>query len=136
MKSNLDNITPGEILLEEYLIPLGLTQNALARALDVPPRRVNEIVLGKRAITLDTSLRLGRYFGQSPRFWLNIQMECDFRRAGRLVTQIARAVRPMVMVTGRRTPEKPGVTARTVRLKRAGRLTTRSIERAVANGRD
>ena len=68
MSTNLENMTPGEILLEDYMKPMGLTQNALARDLGVPPRRVNEIIHGKRAITLDTSLRLGRYFGQSPRF--------------------------------------------------------------------
>ena len=91
---NLSNITPGEILLEDYMKPMGLSQNALARALDVPARRINEIVHGKRAITLDTSLRLGRYFGQSPRFWLNIQNECDLRNAAKLQEQIFRQVHP------------------------------------------
>jgi addiction module HigA family antidote len=76
---NRKSITPGEILSEDYMKPLGLTQNALARVLHVPPRRINEIVHGKRAVTLDTSLRLGRYLGQSPRFWLNLQNECDLR---------------------------------------------------------
>ncbi|MEI8234240.1 MAG: HigA family addiction module antitoxin [Verrucomicrobiota bacterium] len=87
---------PGEILLEEYMEPMGLSQNALARALGVPARRVNEIVHGKRAITLDTSLRLGRFFGQSPRFWLNTQIECDLRKAASLVDQINREVRPFI----------------------------------------
>jgi len=68
--------------------PMGLSQNALARALGVAPRRINEIVHGKRAITLDTSLRLGRYFGQSPRFWLNIQNECDLRNSGKLQERV------------------------------------------------
>ena len=81
MKANLDPITPGEILLEDYMKPMGLTQNALVRALELPPRRVHEIIHGKRAITLDTSLRLGRFFGQSPRFWLNVQTACDLRNA-------------------------------------------------------
>ncbi len=76
--------------------PMGLSQNALARALGVPARRVNEIVHGKRAITLDTSLRLGRFFGQSPRFWLNTQIECDLRKAASLVDQINREVRPFI----------------------------------------
>jgi len=67
---------------------MGLSQNALARALGVAPRRINEIVHGKRAITLDTSLRLGRYFGQSPRFWLNIQNECDLRNSGKLQERV------------------------------------------------
>ena len=94
MSANLHNMTPGEILLEDYMKPIGLTQNALARALGVPPRRVNEIIHGKRAITLDTSLRLGRFFGQSARFWLNIQTECDLRNAKQLLQRIAREVRP------------------------------------------
>ncbi len=94
MNPNLNNITPGEILSEDYMKPMGLSQNALARAISVPPRRVNEIVHGNRAITLDTSLRLGRYFGQSPRFWLNLQMECDLRNASKLIERIAREVRP------------------------------------------
>lgn len=95
MKPNLENLTPGEILVEDYMQPLALTQNALARALGVPPRRINEIILGKRAITLDTSLRLGRYFGQSPRFWLNVQTECDLRNATQLIERVAREVQPM-----------------------------------------
>ena len=96
MSINLENMTPGEILLEDYMKPMELTQNALARALGVPPRRVNEIIHGKRVITLDTSLRLGRYFGQSPRFWLNVQTECDLRNAKQLVERIAREVHPML----------------------------------------
>jgi addiction module HigA family antidote len=95
MPANLDNMTPGEILFEDYMKPMGLTQNALARALGVPPRRVNEIVHGKRTVTLDTSLRLGRFFGQSPRFWLNVQAECDLRNAKPLIERVAREVRPM-----------------------------------------
>ena len=96
MSTTLDNMTPGEILHEDYMTPMGLTQNALARAIGVPPRRINEIVHGRRAITLDTSLRLGRYFGQSPRFWLNIQIECDLRNSAKLVERIMREVHPMV----------------------------------------
>ena len=95
MSADLQAMAPGEILLEDYMKPMGLTQNALARALGVPPRRVNEIVHGKRAITLDTSLRLGRFFGQSPRFWLNVQTECDLRNAQPLIERIAREVHPM-----------------------------------------
>jgi len=94
MNPNLENITPGEILAEDYLSPMGLSQNALARSLGVSPRRVNEIVHGKRAITLDTSLRLGRFFGQSPRFWLNLQAECDLRNSQSLVERIFREVHP------------------------------------------
>jgi addiction module HigA family antidote len=66
-------IHPGEILLEEYLKPLGLSQYRLAKDISVPARRVNEIVHGKRAITADTALRLARFFGTSDRFWLNLQ---------------------------------------------------------------
>ena len=98
MSTHLNHITPGEILLEDYMKPMGLSQNALAKALGVPPRRINEIVHNKRAVTLDTSLRLGRYFGQSPRFWLNLQAECDLRAARRLMEAIAREVRPFVAV--------------------------------------
>ena len=98
IKANPDQMTPGEILLEAYMKPVGLTQNALARALGVPPRRVNEIIHGKRAITLDTSLRLGRYFGQSQRFWLNVQTECDLRNAKQLMERVAREVQPMAMM--------------------------------------
>ena len=93
---NLKNITPGEILLKDYMKPMGLSQNALARALGVHPRRVNEIIHNKRAITLDTSLRLARYFGQSPRFWLNIQNECDLGNAAKLQKQIFASIQPLV----------------------------------------
>lgn len=72
-------VTPGEILLEEFLQPAGLSQNALARAIGVPPRRINEIVLGKRAITADTDLRLARYWGMSDGFFLRLQNSYDLR---------------------------------------------------------
>ena len=97
MKANLQDITPGEILLEDYLTPLGLSQNGAARLLDIPPRRLNEIVLGKRSITLDTSMRLGRLFGQNPRFWLDIQIDCDLRAAEKNLHEIERTIRPMAM---------------------------------------
>src|SRR5256885_15816646 len=73
----LRNPHPGEILLEEFLKPMELSQNALARAVRVPPRRINEIVLGKRDITADTDLRLARYFGVSEGFFLGLQMDYD-----------------------------------------------------------
>ena len=69
----LPPIHPGEILLAEFMEPLGITQNRLAREIKVPPRRVNEIVHGKRAITADTAFRLGRFFGTTAQFWLNLQ---------------------------------------------------------------
>ena len=78
MKSKvLSNITPGEILHEDFLKPLGLSQYRLAKDIGVPARRINEIVKGKRAITADTALRLGRFFRMSPQFWLNLQAHYD-----------------------------------------------------------
>ena len=70
-------IHPGEILLEEFLVPMGLSQYRLAKDISVPPRRINEIVHGQRSITADTALRLSRYFGTSERFWLNLQLRFD-----------------------------------------------------------
>ena len=81
----LEPIPPGEILLEEFLRPMGVSINALARALVVPPNRVSAIVNGKRAITADTALRLGKYFGVSPEIWLDLQSDYDLRRARRAV---------------------------------------------------
>jgi addiction module HigA family antidote len=77
----LPNIHPGEVLLEEFLTPMGISQNALARAIGVPPRRINEIVLGKRAITADTALRLAHYFGTSEQFWMTLQASYDLEEA-------------------------------------------------------
>lgn len=76
----MDPIHPGEILQEEYLTPLGITQHKLAVSVGVPPRRINEIVHGKRGISADTALRLARYFGTSERFWLNLQSRYDIER--------------------------------------------------------
>ena len=70
-------IHPGEILMEEFLLPMGISQYRLAKDISVPPRRINEIVHGKRAITPDTALRLARYFGLSERFWINMQARYD-----------------------------------------------------------
>jgi addiction module HigA family antidote len=77
----LPNIHPGEVLLEEFLLPMGISQNALARAIGVPPRRINEIVLGKRAISADTALRLARTFGTSESFWMGLQADYDVEQA-------------------------------------------------------
>ena len=71
---------PGEILLEDYLKPMGISQNAMSRAIGVSPRAINEIVHGKRSITPAMSIRFGAFFGQSDQFWHGIQVECDFRR--------------------------------------------------------
>jgi len=76
-KKELKPVHPGEVLLEEFLKPMGLSQNRLAMEISVPPRRINEIVLGKRSITADTALRLARYFGNSPHFWLGLQRDYD-----------------------------------------------------------
>jgi len=73
----LPPIHPGEILMEEFLEPMGISQYRLAKDISVPPRRINEIVHGKRSITADTALRLGRFFGMSPQFWLNLQTRYD-----------------------------------------------------------
>lgn len=81
MTKKLPNVHPGEVLAEEFLAPIGLSQNALARALAVPPRRVNEIVLGKRAITADTALRLARYFRTTAEFWMALQASFDLEEA-------------------------------------------------------
>jgi addiction module HigA family antidote len=95
MPRKLPNITPGEVLLEEFLRPLGLSQSQLARDLGVPPRRINEIVLGKRAITSDTALRLARYFEMSERFRLGLQMDYDLEDAHRrLSARVKREVKP------------------------------------------
>jgi addiction module HigA family antidote len=95
MSPKLPNITPGEVLLEEFLKPFEISQNQLARDLGVPPRRINEIVLGKRAITPDTALRLARYFSTSERFWLGLQIDFDLEEAQRrLATRVRREVSP------------------------------------------
>ena len=76
-ENKLMPVHPGEILLEEFLKPMNLSQNQMALALGVPPRRINEIVHGKRRITADTAFRLARFFDMSPRFWLGLQMDYD-----------------------------------------------------------
>jgi len=76
-KKKLPPIHPGEILMDEFLEPMGISQYRLAKDISVPPRRINEIVHGKRSITADTALRLGRFFGMSPQFWLNLQSRYD-----------------------------------------------------------
>ena len=95
MKSKLlTNITPGEILDEEFLKPMGITQYRLAKDIAVPPRRINEIVKGERAITADTALRLGRYFQMAPQFWLNLQTHYDLEtEQGRLGKRLLKEVK-------------------------------------------
>ena len=77
MNNKLSPVHPGEVLLEEFLKPMGLSQHRLAMKISVPARRINEIVLGKRRISADTALRLARYFGTSAKFWLGLQMDFD-----------------------------------------------------------
>jgi addiction module HigA family antidote len=72
---------PGRILHEQFMKPAGLSQNALAREIGVPPRRINEIILGKRGITADTALRLAKHFGNAPRFWMELQADFDLEEA-------------------------------------------------------
>ena len=86
-------VHPGEVLLEEFLRPMGISQYRLAKDISVPPRRINEIVHGKRSVSADTALRLSRYFGLSDRFWLNLQTRYDIevekdRLAGRLDVEV------------------------------------------------
>ena len=77
----LPNVHPGEVLLEEFLLPMELSQNAVAREIGVPPRRINEIVLGKRGVTADTAIRLARRFKTSEQFWMSLQAEYDLEEA-------------------------------------------------------
>ncbi len=88
----LKNIHPGEVLLAEFLIPMELSQNALAHALGVPPRHVNEIVLGKRSVTADTALRLAKAFGTSEGFWLGLQADYDLEEARKLIGKNLRQI--------------------------------------------
>jgi len=93
-KNGSEPIHPGEILLLEFLEPMGISQYRVAKDISVPPRRINEIVHGKRAISADTALRLSRYFGTSERFWLNLQTRYDLEvvkelLADRLVDEVA-----------------------------------------------
>jgi len=83
MAKTLELICPGEILLEEFMKPMGISQNRLARDIDVSPARINDIVHGRRAITADTALRLGKYFGTSAELWMGLQVEYDLRKAER-----------------------------------------------------
>lgn len=90
----IPNPTPGEMLLLDFIEPLGLTQNGLARAISVPPRRINEIVLGKRSITADTDLRLARFFGLSEGFWLGVQADYDLMERRREIAGDLASITP------------------------------------------
>jgi len=96
MSKKIDPIHPGEILLEEFLKPMEISQYRLAQDINVPPRRINEIVLGKRAITADTALRLSEYFGLSEKFWLNLQMRYNLEiEKDKLKGRLKREVRKL-----------------------------------------
>ena len=90
----LPNPTPGEVLLEDFLKPMGLSQSELARALRVPPRRINEIVLGKRSISADTDLRLARYFGLSDGVFLGLQADYGLMRRRREIKPVLDSIQP------------------------------------------
>ncbi len=95
MSNKLSPVHPGEVLLEEFIKPMGLSQNRLAIDIGVDARRINEIVLGKRAITADTALRLSRFFGNSPQFWMGLQSQYDLDLAqDQLGKRLDREVRP------------------------------------------
>ncbi len=96
MKKRAAPIHPGEVLLKDFLEPMSLTQYRLAKSISVPARRINEIVLGRRAISADTALRLGRFFGMESEFWLNLQNRYDLEVArDALAGRLAREVRPL-----------------------------------------
>ena len=87
-------ITPGEILLEDYLKPMGISQSAMSKAIGVSPRAISQIIHGKRAITPAMSIRFGAFFGQSDQFWHGIQVECDFRRLAQDKQRLTAGIRP------------------------------------------
>jgi antitoxin HigA-1 len=98
MTEKLSPIHPGEVLLEEFIKPMNLSQNRLAIDIGVDARRINEIVLGKRSVTADTALRLGRFFGNSPQFWLGLQTQFDLDITEDLLgKRLEREVRPLEM---------------------------------------
>ena len=98
-RGRLPDIHPGEILNEDFLAPLGVSQYRLALAVAVPPRRINEIVHGKRAISADTALRLARFFGTTPDFWINLQAQYDVRQAEKSLKKIMDKIEPLEVTT-------------------------------------
>lgn len=90
--TKLANVHPGDVLLKDFLEPMVISQNKLARDLSVPPRRINEIVLGKRGITADTALRLARYFGTSEKFWLGLQDDYDLEQTREQISDTLRKI--------------------------------------------
>ena len=105
MSERLAPIHPGEILFEEFLVPMGISQYRLAKDTSVPPRRINEIVHGKRGISADTALRLARFFGTSERFWLNLQTRYELEvEKDRLGMRLKDEVRPLVWALTKTAP--------------------------------
>ncbi len=98
MKKTMAPIHPGEVLFEEFLVPLGVTQHRLAVSIGVPPRRINEIVHGKRGISADTALRLARIFGTSDRFWLNLQSRYELEIERDQLAPVLAAITPIEVV--------------------------------------
>jgi len=94
-RGRLPNIHPGEILNEDFLLPLGVSQYRLAQAIAVPPRRINEIVHGKRAISADTALRLARFFGTTADFWINLQAHYGLRQGEKSLKQVMDKFEPL-----------------------------------------
>lgn len=96
MAKQLDPVSPGEILVEEFLKPLGISQNRLAREIDVPAARINDIVHARRGISADTALRLGRFFSTSAEFWLNLQARYDLKLARRAMGDaLEKSIQPL-----------------------------------------
>ena len=92
----LKNIHPGEILLEEFLIPMGISAYRLSKATFLPQRRISEIIKGKRSISADTSLRLAKFFGTSPKFWLGLQADFDLEEASKTKELVLKEIEPMI----------------------------------------
>ena len=116
---------PGKTLFDQYLQPNSLSQNQLARAINVPPRRINEIILGKRAITADTAIRLGYYFGNSATYWMHLQSEYEIEQAKAKIQMRLHMIQPLythekkpgpgTAHTGSVQDEKPGVQGKNIR---------------------
>ena len=94
-RDSIEPIHPGEILMEDFIEGFGITQHKLAVSIDVPPRRINEIVHGKRGITADTAIRLARYFGTSEEFWMNLQTHYELRVQRRTLGELVAAITPL-----------------------------------------
>jgi antitoxin HigA-1 len=95
IEGKLPPVTPGEILLEDFLKPMGLSQYRLAKEIGVPQRRIGEIVAGKRAITVDTGLRLARFFGMNDRFWVGLQTDYDTVREKEVLSEVLSRIQPI-----------------------------------------